>query len=378
MTKIHTIQVLLPIGQADTTLWSLPSDLYLTRLCHAAGLAINFTNSPEMRNQLIVRRDYAIEPVLLKLLASRENCILWDEGRNCPVALHFDSSTYRSEPVLQAMEEGRWSELVAFEKKTPLEIAGEYNSVLRKKQTPYLQHFNSRNIRHVEWHMFKASYKGATDFVTKYVWPLPAFWVTRYCAKAKLSPNQVTFVSFLLVLAAMALFNIGWFGWGLGAAWLMTFLDTVDGKLARVTLQSSKWGNIFDHGIDLIHPPFWYLAWYQGIGGAGAGIFCEAALWTILLGYILGRLQEGIFIALFKIEIHTWKRLDYVFRMITARRNPNLFLLMVCSMMGAPKEGFLVVAVWTVFSFMFHNYRIGAALVQNYRGKPPKSWLQHA
>ena len=41
----------------------------------------------------------------------------------------------------------------------------------------------------------------------------------------------------------------------------MTFLDTVDGKLARVTLTSSPFGNVLDHSLDLIHPPFWYWAW---------------------------------------------------------------------------------------------------------------------
>jgi len=30
----------------------------------------------------------------------------------------------------------------------------------------------------------------------------------------------------------------------------------------------SSWGNIYDHGIDLIHPPFWYWAWFIGLGGA--------------------------------------------------------------------------------------------------------------
>ena len=72
------------------------------------------------------------------------------------------------------------------------------------------------------------------------------------------SPNQVTFAGLLLTIAAFYLFWTGQFGWGLVAAWIMTFLDTVDGKLARVTLTSSKIGNVFDHGIDLIHPPFWW------------------------------------------------------------------------------------------------------------------------
>ena len=49
----------------------------------------------------------------------------------------------------------------------------------------------------------------------------------------------------------------------------MTFLDTVDGKLARVTLRSSPFGNVYDHSIDLIHPPFWWWAWIVGLPAAG-------------------------------------------------------------------------------------------------------------
>jgi phosphatidylglycerophosphate synthase len=58
----------------------------------------------------------------------------------------------------------------------------------------------------------------------------------------------------VLVVIAGVLFARGEFAWGLDAGWIMTFLDTVDGKLARVTVTSTKLGNVFDHGIDLIHP----------------------------------------------------------------------------------------------------------------------------
>jgi len=52
----------------------------------------------------------------------------------------------------------------------------------------------------------------------------------------------------------------------------MTFLDTVDGKLARVTVNSSPFGHIYDHAIDLISPPFWYLAWGLGLKSWQPGI----------------------------------------------------------------------------------------------------------
>ena len=60
---------------------------------------------------------------------------------------------------------------------------------------------------------------------------------------------------------------------GIAAGFGFMVLDTVDGKLARCTGQSSKWGNIFDHGIDLVHPPFWWWAWAEGLELPTAGPF---------------------------------------------------------------------------------------------------------
>ena len=119
--------------------------------------------------------------------------------------------------------------------------------------------------------MFMGTYKGATDLVTKYLWPRPAFYVTRALAPTSITPNIVTALSAVCVVLAFWLFWEGYFLAGLVSAWLMTFLDTVDGKLARTTLTSSKWGDVFDHGIDLIHPPFWYAAWALGLGTVGLG-----------------------------------------------------------------------------------------------------------
>ena len=87
----------------------------------------------------------------------------------------------------------------------------------------------------------------------------------------------------------------------------MTFLDTVDGKLARTTLTSSKWGDIFDHGLDLVHPPFWYVAWGLGLTYSGHALD-DRTFWivisAILGGYILQRVMEGIAIKWLGLEIY--------------------------------------------------------------------------
>jgi phosphatidylglycerophosphate synthase len=230
----------------------------------------------------------------------------------------------------------------------------------------------------VERRMFNGAYKGVTDFVTKRVWPWPAFHVTRFCARFGISPNVVTAVSLVLVLLAMALFWQGQFALGLACAWGMCFLDTVDGKLARVTLRSSPFGNVFDHGIDLIHPPFWYWAWYHGLIAANFGLadsLLGLSLLVVIAGYVGGRLQEGLFTWLHGIEIHIWRPVDSWFREITARRNPNLFILTAAIILGAPREGFVAVAAWTIISFAFHTIRILQASLAKAMGRSPVSWL---
>lgn len=74
------------------------------------------------------------------------------------------------------------------------------------------------------------------------------------------TPNQVTILSIFLAIFAGLAFWGGYLVIGLLLGWVMTFLDTVDGKLARVTVSSSEIGEILDHGLDLVHLPLWYLA----------------------------------------------------------------------------------------------------------------------
>src|SRR4029453_3372733 len=104
----------------------------------------------------------------------------------------------------------------------------------------------------------------------------------------------------VLAVAAALLFARGAFALGLLSAWAMTFLDTVDGKLARVTLTSSRMGDVMDPGLDLIHPPFWWWAWGIGLG-AGHG-FATA---IVVGGYLAGRALEGAFLARFGFETHS-------------------------------------------------------------------------
>jgi hypothetical protein len=101
-------------------------------------------------------------------------------------------------------------------------------------------------------------------------------------------------------------------------------------------------------------------------------------LWVIVTGYVLGRVEEGYFMARFGIEIHIWRPVDYWFRTITARRNPNLAILTIAVLFVAPVEGFVTVAVWTVASLLFHLVRIVQATLERRRVGRLQSWLTEA
>jgi phosphatidylglycerophosphate synthase len=173
------------------------------------------------------------------------------------------------------------------------------------------------------------------------------------------------------------LFLYGHYGWGLLAAWLMTFLDTVDGKLARTTLTSSKWGDVFDHGIDLVHPPFWYFAWGYGLvfwGIAWSSTLFWGTMAAILGGYVVQRLMEGISIKWLGLEIHIWRRIDTFFRQITARRNPNLLILTAATLIGRPDWGLLAVAAWTIICLVLHGLQLLQAFAAK-KSAPLQSWM---
>jgi phosphatidylglycerophosphate synthase len=369
------------IGETDQAAFSLDQQMRWRRAFGRAGIADvrrDFDSPPAEGTVVLVRADLILEEALTKALVQSPETLLYVErgAMRRPVAVHL--------PAVRVAEGARLigsaelpAELPAdLLVVNPMGLGSSYNHALRKRAVPYALLLGEMPLRLIEWRMFKGAYKGVTDFVTKWLWPLPAVWVTRWCAAARLSPNMVTAASFVLVLLALWLFTIGAFAPGVIAAWLMTFLDTVDGKLARVTLTSSKWGNVFDHGIDLIHPPFWYFGWYLGIVQLGYGSSWQViALWIVLIGYLLGRLQEGFFLWRFKVEIHAWQLLDSAFRLFTARRNPNLAIMTVAVIAGRVDLGFLAVAAWTLLSLAFHFARIGQAMRLKARGEPVQSWL---
>jgi len=331
---------------------------------------------PTSGRVLLLRADHVLDDVLARPLETARELAL--ASSNTPGIAAIVIDTQRADEG-QALLDGTPDECAraGLTAATPQDFAGAYRAKLRNRVPPYALSTRATPTRAIERVMYDATYKGITDAVTKYVWPTPAFCVTRWCAAARITPNAVTIVSFLCVLAATALFAAGWYLPGLLAAWTMCFLDTVDGKLARVTLTSSKLGDVLDHGTDLLHPPFWWYAWYAGLGATSLP-HMDIAVWIVIAGYVLGRAQEGLFLAAFRFEMFGWRPLDALSRLVTARRNPNLVLLSVATLAGRPDLGLAAVALWTLLCLAFHGVRIVQAFAARAAGRAVTPFLADA
>ena len=366
------------IGEGPVPVWGRPASHLLRRALTRAGVADTAAwPAPVAGPVLLARADHVYDAAAVAGLAAAPGTVLLRPDDGLPVAAHV--APERAESVAAALEAGRGADDPAFaglRRAGPGDLSGAYDKALRKRGAPYLLPLTAESRRAVEWRMFGGSYKGVTDVITKYVWPRPAFHVTRLCAALGITPNQVTAASLVLVLLALWLFWRGQFLPGLLAAWIMTFLDTVDGKLARVTLTATPFGNVFDHMIDLIHPPFWWLAWIAGLGAAGLPLANPWLVGAVVAGgYVVQRLEEGLFIQLYGMHLHVWQRFDSLFRLVLARRNPNLVLLTAFTLAGRPDWGILAVAAWTALCCVEQAVRIGQAFAAGGRGVL-RSWLE--
>ena len=253
------------LHDSPVKLWGLSSKQRLRRqIREMDGIEWleNRADLPPGGKVLLLDGNYLFEIRTLRILLKRPDSILHCASDGRPAAAFVGAEhAAQAASYRDAGSDGDSSDVAAPIKRLQISDLEAFDQKLRFVRPPLMEHITGERRTSLENLLYGNSYRGITDLVTKFVWPKPARHVVSLCAKLGLSPNMVTTIGFILMLAACVLFYHGYYFSGLLAGWVMTFLDTVDGKLARVTIQSSRFGDFYDHAIDLIHPPFWYIYW---------------------------------------------------------------------------------------------------------------------
>ena len=312
---------------------------------------------------LVLEADAVIDSRLLHHLAgltgswvargeAEQTAVLRLEGDGAPLNSIDVSACSLPELAKKSLRQGRAQEL-------HLREVPSHIRKLRRDLPVYLFRVADLAGRdRAERFLFWSNYKGSTDFFTKYVYP-PLVWrAVRPLARWRVHPNVISLFNVGITFLAVPLFAQGYWLTGFTLAYTMSVLDSVDGKLARLTFRASKLGDILDHGLDIIHPPLWYFAWAWALGaGDSAAPVMQFAVWMAVF-YVLDRIVAGLFSARVGRSIHGCTPFDERMRTWISRRNINVPFFMLGLLLGFPVAAFGLIVAWQVVSLGLHALRL--------------------
>jgi phosphatidylglycerophosphate synthase len=304
---------------------------------------------------------HVTDPRLIRFLASTSPCVASrGEGARRATALALNASLIAAIPAdapsLQAVADA----LIAAGAVAPLDeqTFPAYIDKLRRS-LPWWQYVveDSATRKRLEKKLFWDNYKGSTDLLTRWVYP-PLVWpLVRLCTALGIHPNVLTSLSVVLAFAAVPLWAHGYWLAGFACAYLMSVLDSVDGKVARLTLTDSKIGNVLDHGLDQVHPPFWYFAWAWGLGARTANDPLYIAAILLIVFYIADRLVLAVAKRRIGFALHAATRLDTLARAVIARRNITMTIMAIALLFGVGEAGLIAVSAWQGLTLAWHTAR---------------------
>ena len=142
-----------------------------------------------------------------------------------------------------------------------------YVSMCRKLRQFWFPVPSLSNRKLAERVLLDSIQKGPPDIPAWFHAPIETFLVSRLC-KTPITPNQLTLFCNVVAWTVTILLVTGHLAWGLGLALIVGVLDGLDGKLARLKLETSKAGKL-EHLFDALFENSWWvaLAWHLSVSG---------------------------------------------------------------------------------------------------------------
>lgn len=359
------------LGLTKATILSETPDLIAQHLARPSpnrvGVALDIcqrapANWPNTGRVLVVAGDRVLDSRLLQLLdeqnaaaalvdsappASLQPLIASEPetvcGRLCGVALLEPQSAPSSPAALQKTLQDK----IAARQIATIDIASrDWNlASLRRTLRPYWFSAQSPGQeKHAERILLDAAQKGTLDLPAMVHAPIENFLVSYLC-RTPITPNQLTATTNIVAWGATALFATGNLGPGVILALAVGILDGLDGKQARLKVETSEAGKL-EHWFDALFEISWWiaLAVFFHLSGRFPAAFSYLALllsaeaaaglakWSVLRR--CGRLIDEL------------SAFDRVVRLFGGRRNVYVWLFALGVLFQAPVPAFKLIACW--------------------------------
>ena len=179
--------------------------------------------------------------------------------------------------------------------------------------------------------------------------------IARAIARTGISPNALTIVGFLLYLGIAYVLAKGWFFWGGICIIFASMFDALDGAVARVSNQVSRFGAFLDSNLDRFSEALMYfglLLYYMNHGtttniilvyatiigslmvsyararAEGIGVECKEGLLTrferlaiLVIALVLNVVPMALWVLAVLTNLTAFQRMYYVWRETEAKRD---------------------------------------------------------
>jgi 1L-myo-inositol 1-phosphate cytidylyltransferase / CDP-L-myo-inositol myo-inositolphosphotransferase len=304
------------------------------------------------QNQSAAMVDSAPPPRFQRLIASSPET---KRGRLCgPVLISRKWACAQTGTLEEVLREGLDQQtLVA------LDVAAQplgYSPMKRKRRPYWFPVPSPDRVKLAERILLDAAQKGPLDLPALVHGPIERLLVSRLC-RTSITPNQLTILTNIVAWIATSLFVTGHIVSGIVIAVMVGVLDGLDGKQARVKVETTKRGNL-EHWFDALFEWSWWiaLAYQFQISGQLPGAFWYLALLAaaeavdgILKGIVYFRTGKSID------ELGTFER---ILRLVGGRRNVYVWILAIGLLLGAPGKAFAMMAWLQVFTAAAHLSRV--------------------
>jgi phosphatidylglycerophosphate synthase len=214
---------------------------------------------------------------------------------------------------------------------------------------------SEQNHRLAERIILDSAQNGTLDLPAYIHGPIETAIISLLC-KTRITPNQITIGGFVIGCSATAAFALGRVGLGILAALIFGIVDGLDGKQARVKIETTKRGK-WEHYLDYVIENSWWAAIAFDLWRSGQ--FPNAFYFLALL--VGSRLLHEF--AKRPVKMAKGRLLDDVapfdraFRLIAARRNVYVWILACGFLLNAFPQSYAVICGWAAFSAAVHLAR---------------------
>jgi phosphatidylglycerophosphate synthase len=229
----------------------------------------------------------------------------------------------------------------------------DYIVTMRRHVRPLCFPASRERDRRLAKHIILDSAQNGTLDLPAYLHaPIETALISLLC-KTRITPNQITIGGFIIGCSATTAFALGRVGLGILAALMFGIVDGLDGKQARVKIETTEGGK-WEHYLDYVIENSWWAAIAFQLWRSGQ--FPNAFYFFALL--VGSRLLHEF--AKRRAKMANGRLLDdaapfdRAFRLIAARRNVYVWILACGFLLNAFPQSYAVICAWAAFSAAIH------------------------